>query len=536
MKPFLPLLVFAIASVILSWNLWSTGIASGYIDPLLHFGAQDEATYTREAITMAREGAWMTPTFLGRWVFEKPPLLMWLSAASMKIFGIGPFTARLPVVFAGALICALVFVMVGRERTLGAANAAAMMALSSQVLFILSRHAMTDILLAASGMVAFAVLLGDPDLRRLCSFVSFVLAAAAGFMVKSVAGVLVLAVMIVVVGLGRRRWGRVALASVASLVVASPWFVYNFVVHREWLLADMGFQIFTVGAATHQNTSENHVWFYVVRVLYSDLVPLLLALTAIPSIVTALRRRETAALLAASYCVLYGAAILLFRFSSEQYLCWWIPSLALIAGLYSPLLRGRAAGVVIAVVVIAFVVKVANPDNDFGVSIRPGTTIAAAPVLSRYCAQHRATDLYVLGVDDEFYSAVLPLHLVRYGFMDATDLVAREHPHLLQLGILVSAAEFSQLDARMPVYRDRLRAWGMESTVAVGTGVAAHRPEELLRIIYDHPESDFLVARTVLAEPERMTTHRVTFTNADFSLLESKQPTASELSAWTCSM
>jgi 4-amino-4-deoxy-L-arabinose transferase-like glycosyltransferase len=537
MKPYLPLLVFAIASVILSWNLWSTGIASGYIDPLMHFGAQDEATYTREAITMAREGGWMTPTFLGRWVFEKPPLLTWLSAVSMKMFGIGPFTARLGVVFAGALICALVFVMVGRERTLGAAIAAAMMALSSQVLFILSRHAMTDILLAASGMIAFAVLLRDPELRSTAAFAGFVIAAAAGFMAKSVAGVLVLAVMMVVVGLGRGPWVRATLASVVSLGIASPWFLYHFILHREWFLADMGFQILTVGSATHQNTSENHVWFYIVRLLYSDLLPLLLALTAIPAIVAALRRRETAALLAASYFLLYGVAILLFRFSSEQYLCWWIPSLVLIAGLYSPLLQGRAAAVaVISAVAIAFVVKVANPDRDFGVSLRPGTTIAAAPVLSRYCAEHRASDLYVLGVDDEFYSAVLPLHRVHYGFMDPMDLVAREHPHLLNLGILIPAAEFSQLDTKLPVYRDRLRTWGLESTLAVGTGIAAHRPEELLRIIYDHPESDFLVARTVLHEPERVTTHRVAFANDDFSLLESRQPAATETPAWTCEM
>ena len=34
--------VFAAAALILSWNLWNVGIASGYIDPVMHFGAQDE--------------------------------------------------------------------------------------------------------------------------------------------------------------------------------------------------------------------------------------------------------------------------------------------------------------------------------------------------------------------------------------------------------------------------------------------------------------------------------------------------------------
>src|ERR1700759_1840533 len=110
-------LVFVAAFTILSWNLWNVGIASGYIDPILHLGAQDEATYTREAIAMARGGGWMTPAFLGRWVFEKPPLLMWLSALSLKIFGIGRVSARIPVVFAGALICALCFSIVRRRRS-----------------------------------------------------------------------------------------------------------------------------------------------------------------------------------------------------------------------------------------------------------------------------------------------------------------------------------------------------------------------------------------------------------------------------------
>ena len=55
--------------------------------------------------------------------------------------------------------------MVRRERSTEAALAAAAMALSSQVLFIMARHSMTDILLAAAGLCAFAILLRDPDLR-----------------------------------------------------------------------------------------------------------------------------------------------------------------------------------------------------------------------------------------------------------------------------------------------------------------------------------------------------------------------------------
>src|SRR5438067_92977 len=101
--------VFLAAFLVLSFNIWNTSIASGWIDPILHYGAQDEATYTHEAIRMLIAGDWMTPTLLGRWVLEKPPLLMWLSAVCMKLFGISPWTARLPALLGGSLVTALCF-------------------------------------------------------------------------------------------------------------------------------------------------------------------------------------------------------------------------------------------------------------------------------------------------------------------------------------------------------------------------------------------------------------------------------------------
>ena len=200
------------------------------------------------------------------------------------------------------------------------------------------------------------------------------------------------------------------------------------------------------------------------------------------------------------------------------------------------MLDGKGAAVVLTVVSLAFAVRLANPDRDFGVSVRSGSTIAAAPVLSQYCAEHRASDLYILAVDDEFLSAALPLHRVRYGWVDASGMVAREHPHLAYLGILVPAGELPRLNEKMPVYRERLRAWGLDSTDAVATGIAANDVAGLLRIIHDHPEGDFLVARSILPNPEREESHRVRFANSEFALLESKSAVGKEMIGWTCGM
>ena len=101
---------------------------------------------------------------------------------------------------------------------------------------------MTDILLAAAGLCAFAILLRDPELAQPRHSRGFVIAAAAGIMAKSVAGILVLAVMLVVTGFGSRRWMRAGVAVALVVAISSPWFLYNFFLHRDWFLADMGFQ------------------------------------------------------------------------------------------------------------------------------------------------------------------------------------------------------------------------------------------------------------------------------------------------------
>jgi hypothetical protein len=295
----------------------------------------------------------------------------------------------------------------------------------------------------------------------------------------------------------------------------------------------MGFQLITTGSASRQTSPENHVWFYISRILHSDPATAAILVLALPAIWTALRRRESTAVLLASGALVYFAALMVFRFHSEQYLTWLLPWLILAGAVYSPVLRGRWAWIAAAALMAIFAVRAGSLGY-----YRSGSTIAAAPVLERYCGQRRTADLYILGVGDEFYSAVLPLGRVRYGWVDPTGLTAREHPHLAHLGILISAGELASLDAGMPVYAQRLREWGMNSTRAVGTGIAAHDPAELRELVRQRPESDFLVARAILPEPEKDAAHRVVFANAEFTLLESLAPAGAmrEPAAWPCGM
>ena len=83
------------------------GLAGDYIDPISKITAQDEALYSHSAIAMAREGAWLTPRFMGRYALYKPPLLVWTAGVSAKLLGISRLSLRLPSAILSALALGL---------------------------------------------------------------------------------------------------------------------------------------------------------------------------------------------------------------------------------------------------------------------------------------------------------------------------------------------------------------------------------------------------------------------------------------------
>src|SRR5512138_2608927 len=56
----------------------------------------DEGRYADVPAQMARTGDWVTPRLDGVRYFEKPPLLYWLGAATMRLLGPTVDAARLP--------------------------------------------------------------------------------------------------------------------------------------------------------------------------------------------------------------------------------------------------------------------------------------------------------------------------------------------------------------------------------------------------------------------------------------------------------
>lgn len=524
--------MFAVALVAIGWNIQNAGIATGYIDSVRKLGAQDEAVYTREAIHMATKGNWPTQTFLERYVLFKPPLLMWLSGISAKLFGIASLPIRLPAILAGAFVCLLAFRMSRLTPW-----AAVLLLVSDRLFHTLARVNMTDILLVACLVLAFWAFSLDTTMQNRRAFYGFAIGVALAILTKSIAGLLPFGVVglfwLVARPEDKPRIWRVVQAGMVALAIILPWHLYQLMVHYQWFLAEyLGVQLLAFGAKPPQTSQENQILFYLTRLVYSDPELALIAALALPALVMALRKRtDTLAILLSAWLVVFSAALLIFQYRSVQYMLPLIPALAIVAASYLPALQRRAT---LAILCAGFAVKAAKPNAVWGLSYASGNTLPTAAALSRYCEQRRATDLIVLDPDDEFYSAVLPLEHVRYGWIDPLESNFALQPHLHWLGITLTADEFRKKGSD-GIYVQRIRSWGLDNPKPIGTGIFAHDIGEMQLLIAARPQSDFLVPRTWL-NPDSIGGHDIAPASRDRVFLLSKTRPATSVQGWSCKL
>ena len=348
--------VAIIAASLLSFGITNVGMASGVVDPILHAGAQDEAVYGHAAARMVRTGYWMTPIFLDRFMLNKPPLLMWAGAASMRLFGINPLALRLPVLAAGVLCCVLIYCWLRRSRSMAVAISGAVLLLGTPLFHDMNRTFMTDGLLTLFVVAAMFVLATDPHCERRWTAIAFGALSGAAVMTKSAAGLLPLLILMVYwafAGAKERPPLRKVLAAFAvAAIVAAPWHIYEFVVHRDWFIAEyIRFQLLGSGVtAPSRYTSDTNFWFYLRTLLRTDPLLLVLWMTSIPWVVIAWKRSNQARLLAAWF-ITSGLCLGVFGTRAAYYLLPLLPvlvlmSVAIFAALARPLGldRVRVAG------------------------------------------------------------------------------------------------------------------------------------------------------------------------------------------------
>jgi Dolichyl-phosphate-mannose-protein mannosyltransferase len=513
--------VFLASLAVLGWNAGSPGLATAYVDPVAKIQSQDESYYGSISLEMAAHGDWLTPRFLDRYALVKPPLLYWLQAAAIEALGPSHKTLihreialRLPSILAGAATVTLVFAwLLAENATLAAAAAGAILLLSSHLFFVLSRIGLTDALLTFETAAAMFALARDPRLASSAGLWTFGMASGAAILTKGIAGLFALLALGVFCVISRERppWRRLAAAVAISAAVAAPWHLYQLFRNTRWFWAEY---VLTevVGNSVgkpDQTTQESQAGYYLKRLIALDAPLFAAALLAL-----AWRRPRV---LLAWIVVVLGAA-LSFEYRNTSYLLPLLPAFALLVGGAIPKDRAKWA---LALAVALFAAKALEPGQTWGIPFKPEAVIAAEPVLDRYAALKRGSELIVGDPNDEFYSACLGLPRVRYLYLDPSTEHRRYPLDLEYLGVLISASDFARLPELRPQLAQRLRDWGLDHGDPIGTAILAPTIEQIRALVHDHPGADFLLPSDWAAEDAGV--HEIVPTSMDRELLLSRE-------------
>jgi hypothetical protein len=468
---------------------------------------------------------------------------MWVSGLSVRILGVSRLALRLPVALLASLSVGLVFLWAAELRSWQAGACAAALLVSNHLWHVLAGMSMTDGLLAAFYTAAMFCLFSDPWLESKSALWGFAGSVAAAILTKSVAGVLPLGVLALYWLAGPRRQrpslSRACLAVTLALALAAPWFAYQLWVHGRWFWAEhIGVEILGFGVgAPPQTSQENQALFYSMRMALVDPVLAALALTALPRFVMEVRKWSAAPVLLLCWLASLAAAVFGWQYRNISYLLPMVPALAILATVYGPLFSKRRAPWMLALIGAAFVAKAAAPAAPWGLSFQRGTVQAEAPLLSEYCQRARGNELIVVGMDDDLYASTLPLAKLRYCLVGANVAGGQYDMNFRDMGIILTAAQFDGLDQWEPVFRKRLREWGLDSGEPIGTLILAGSPEELARTIRAHPASDFLLPqqyRAAVEQAARPAHQLVEAPENHFFLLSKEARPRAAPPAWSC--
>ena len=475
---------FFVTFAITAWLL-----SSGASTLPLGIGAQDEAVYSHAAIRMAESGDWSTPMFMGRFFLYKPPLIYWLSGASAKSFGVSARALRLPSILAASVTAGLVVAWVVAEAAWWRALLAAIALVVCPLFLDLGKRNMTDAIIMAAIVACAWLLAHRKPIETLAACIGI------GILCKSIAGL----IPILIAGgwwlaaEERPPLKRFFLAAGMGLLIASPWFLYQWEAHRRWFEAEfIGVELLAYGASAPPQTSvEFAPTFYAVRLWETSRALCVMFLLALPALAAALRKRQSPGALALGFAIaVMTAAMLGYQYRNATYLLPLLPLLAVAGAVYAP-----AWGLILASILLLWTPKQAS---------QPVDGLQVVHLAEEYCEMNRGNELIVIGIPDDFSISTLPLAKLRYAIQGAAADASQITLDFRRMGIVLPVAEFNgQAKAQ---YASELRNWGLPNNDALGSVIGWDRPEELAELVRVHEESDFLFGPAIA--PPSAESHR----------------------------
>ena len=207
--------------------------------PLMDIDASQYASISRE---MLENKSYLQVFDLAHDYLDKPPMLFWLSAISMKIFGVHDWAYRVP-----SFLFALIAVYATYRLALlfyrkEIAQISALVLATSQALFLITHDVRTDTMLM--GWVAFSLwqLAAWYQTNRWKNFLLACIAIACGMMTKGPIALLVPAFAFVPHFILRREWKQLfrweyllGIVVIAIMLIPMSIGLYRMFRRRDWL-------------------------------------------------------------------------------------------------------------------------------------------------------------------------------------------------------------------------------------------------------------------------------------------------------------
>jgi 4-amino-4-deoxy-L-arabinose transferase-like glycosyltransferase len=206
----------------------------GYELGLRALWAPDEGRYAEVPREMVASGDYLTPRLNGVKYFEKPPLMYWIGAASIRAFGLSEWSLRSSVVLFSLLGCMTVYLLGQRLHGPGAGFAAATVLALSPLYDLMGGVLSLDMPVTAWITVALAAFLlgvrAPPGTRRDAWLYASYAAMALAVLTKGMIGILLPALVIGawVALLGEWRLLReihLPTGLALAFAIAAPWHI-----------------------------------------------------------------------------------------------------------------------------------------------------------------------------------------------------------------------------------------------------------------------------------------------------------------------
>ncbi|MBD0369748.1 MAG: glycosyltransferase family 39 protein [Pyrinomonadaceae bacterium] len=253
----LPLLcLFLIAIVALLWKLGAGSLA-----------AWDEAIYAQVSKEMLSRRDWLTLHWQYKPWFEKPPLLMWMTALFYSLFGVSEFTARLASALSGLALLWVTY-LIGRlshGRRVGLLSAIVLLTCYHFLSF--SRFGTMDVMLALFTCVAvYAYLRLREDENQRWWYLIWCSCALA-LMAKGAGGIIAPASILLALIFDRRfayavRAKHFWLASLLAVLIVAPWHALMYLWYgRVFVDEYIGYHIIERSTRTLEGHPSSYLYF-----------------------------------------------------------------------------------------------------------------------------------------------------------------------------------------------------------------------------------------------------------------------------------